>query len=326
MQFTSVKMMLALLVASAASAQAQSLDLSSLTSLASAGSSGNARLTENQIAQLMGQVGAADAAIGHGASGCWIDAVGRGVGRVPSTCPPARPDKQAGLCYAPCPAEHKGVGPLCWRGARAVGRGVGRIPECAGDQVRDAGLCYRGCPATHRGAGPVCWQSTCPRAFPHRCGLLCLASADACTSLVLGQATGGARKLLEALANPMVLLPAAVNTGRLLASFPRCAREAATAGDIAGNTAAGNAAGNTAGNTAGNGPVNTSVASNNNPGVANAEGNAVATRVLDTVAAVLPRLPVPTTAPGAITPAQSQSATAILNNILSLLRLFGGNM
>ncbi len=39
----------------------------------------------------------------------------RGVGEIPVLCSdPARPDDDAGLCYAACEAKHTGVGPVCW--------------------------------------------------------------------------------------------------------------------------------------------------------------------------------------------------------------------
>jgi len=41
----------------------------------------------------------------------------------PNTCPPDRPDKDAGLCYPRCRQGFHGVGPVCW--ADSVGVGVG---------------------------------------------------------------------------------------------------------------------------------------------------------------------------------------------------------
>jgi hypothetical protein len=40
---------------------------------------------------------------------------GRGVGTVPNGCSPGL-QYDAGLCYAPCPAGFRGVGPVCWGG------------------------------------------------------------------------------------------------------------------------------------------------------------------------------------------------------------------
>jgi len=60
---------------------------------------------------------------------------GRGVGKVPKTCPPDRPQYNAGLCYKLCPAGYKGVGPVCWKYCKynniiAKAAGVNYPTEC----------------------------------------------------------------------------------------------------------------------------------------------------------------------------------------------------
>lgn len=60
---------------------------------------------------------------------------GRGVGKVPKTCPPDRPHFNAGLCYKLCPAGYKGVGPVCWKYCKyqnivAKAGGVNMPTEC----------------------------------------------------------------------------------------------------------------------------------------------------------------------------------------------------
>lgn len=49
---------------------------------------------------------------------CWKDAVGRGTGERadPKTghCPVGKPEKSGNQCFAKCPANYEGKGPVCW--------------------------------------------------------------------------------------------------------------------------------------------------------------------------------------------------------------------
>jgi hypothetical protein len=75
-------------------------------------------------------------------SGCWLKAIGRGVGKVIHTCQDNL--VQSGLlCYPKCKEDYTGVGPVCWQNCQqnfrndgafcfktpAYGRGAGYIPE-----------------------------------------------------------------------------------------------------------------------------------------------------------------------------------------------------
>lgn len=117
------------------------------------------------------------------ATACWKKTATRGVGIVPN-CAPDK-DKDAGLCYAKCPAGYNGVGPVCWKPCPAgykddgatcrkdahidkkdsYGRGVGKPMPCKGETTeKDAGLCYKPCKAGYDGKGPVCWK-VCPSGY-----------------------------------------------------------------------------------------------------------------------------------------------------------------
>jgi len=44
---------------------------------------------------------------------CWMGSYGRGVGTIPNQCNSGM-ELRDGLCYKPCAAGYKGVGPVCW--------------------------------------------------------------------------------------------------------------------------------------------------------------------------------------------------------------------
>jgi len=114
---------------------------------------------------------------------CWKNTITRGVGRVPN-CTPDKV-KDAGLCYPPCPAGFKGVGPVCWQscpagykddgatcrkdadifGKDSYDRGVGRVIPCRGDYPEyDAGLCYKKCNDGYKGVATRCYRY-CPEGY-----------------------------------------------------------------------------------------------------------------------------------------------------------------
>ncbi len=69
-------------------------------------------------------------------SRCWRNSYGRGVGRIPDTCPSGYPNLEAGLCYASCPPGFTGFAATCVR-------------DCPKDFTSD-GLfsCYKPAPHT----------------------------------------------------------------------------------------------------------------------------------------------------------------------------------
>lgn len=60
----------------------------------------------------------------------------------PHTCPPDKPELDAGLCYERCREGFKGVGPVCWAITRGIGIGkpVGLEP-CPAGWVNDGLIC-----------------------------------------------------------------------------------------------------------------------------------------------------------------------------------------
>ena len=96
---------------------------------------------------------------------------------IPTYGCPAGKQNDAGLCYTPCSAGYKGVGPVCWASTCpanttdsgvsctkiSYGRGVGvPVSTCPAGQDKSGALCYPPCNAGYTGVGPVCWASTCP--------------------------------------------------------------------------------------------------------------------------------------------------------------------
>ena len=65
-------------------------------------------------------------------------------------CPDGK-QKDAGLCYNPCPEGFKGVGPVCWKGAKSHPRGVGSplVGRCPRGDRSIEGFCYKECPPHH---------------------------------------------------------------------------------------------------------------------------------------------------------------------------------
>jgi len=60
----------------------------------------------------------------------------------PNTCPPDKPELDAGLCYERCREGFRGVGPVCW--ARTVGIGVGKpigLEPCPSGWNNDGLIC-----------------------------------------------------------------------------------------------------------------------------------------------------------------------------------------
>ena len=60
----------------------------------------------------------------------------------PNTCPPDKPELDAGLCYPKCRAGFKGVGPVCWAITKGIGVGkpIGLEP-CPAGWVNDGLIC-----------------------------------------------------------------------------------------------------------------------------------------------------------------------------------------
>lgn len=60
----------------------------------------------------------------------------------PDTCPPDKSDLDAGLCYVPCRAGYKGVGPVCWAESENIGVGkpIGLEP-CPDGWSNDGLIC-----------------------------------------------------------------------------------------------------------------------------------------------------------------------------------------
>lgn len=60
----------------------------------------------------------------------------------PYTCPPNKSDLDGGLCYTPCRAGYRGVGPVCW--AESVNVGVGipvELEPCPDGWENDGLIC-----------------------------------------------------------------------------------------------------------------------------------------------------------------------------------------
>lgn len=77
----------------------------------------------------------------------------------PNTCPPNKPELDAGLCYTKCKAGYHGVGPVCW--ADTVDVGVGKpvgLNPCPAGWNNDGLICrepiYNDCSWKWLG---VCW-------------------------------------------------------------------------------------------------------------------------------------------------------------------------
>ena len=66
------------------------------------------------------------------------------LGHAPSQCPPGM-ERDGALCYRPCRAGYKGVGPVCWADTTKVNV-AGRIPNKAP------------CPSSMRDDGTSCWD------------------------------------------------------------------------------------------------------------------------------------------------------------------------
>ncbi len=77
----------------------------------------------------------------------------------PNTCPPHKPELDAGLCYEKCKSGYHGVGPVCWADSVSVGVGkpVGLNP-CPDGWSNDGLICrepiYNDCSWKWLG---VCW-------------------------------------------------------------------------------------------------------------------------------------------------------------------------
>lgn len=59
----------------------------------------------------------------------WKSSYGRGVGKIPGSCPGGQ-DYDAGLCYAQCKTGYSGVGPVCWE-------------QCDADEIDDGAFCRK---------------------------------------------------------------------------------------------------------------------------------------------------------------------------------------
>ncbi|KAJ3387700.1 hypothetical protein HDU92_001829 [Lobulomyces angularis] len=168
----------------------------------------------------------ADTVTGFGKSktGCWLDAYGRGVGRIPKTCSdPRYPDKNAGLCYTNCKEGYKGVLTGCWRGLfDHYNRGIGHFPKCAAEQQNQVGLCYPHCAVGYAAIGPVCWGETCPEHLPKKCGRVCMADKTACTDMILDQVGKGLSAVVSAVVNPINIIPNVLSEIKLMTSWPSC--------------------------------------------------------------------------------------------------------
>lgn len=159
---------------------------------------------------------------GGSATVCWKDTKGRGVGKIPDTCPPPQ-EKNGALCYPPCKAGYYGVGPVCWESCPAgyinegalcrekgsiktivkktYGRGAGSLMHCAAGLEEDAGLCYPPCPdSSYSGVGPLCWEG-CPTANPINGGALCCTTQGVCTKKIIALSTDMPRAIADAIIN-----------------------------------------------------------------------------------------------------------------------------
>jgi hypothetical protein len=112
---------------------------------------------------------------------CWKNTKTRGAGKPIHACATGLV-KQASLCYTPCRAGFKGVGPICWKGIKNYGRGVGKFLQCGPNEQNSSSLCYPPCQANSKGIGPVCW-GFCPKGMTD-CGAMCTPDAAACTKSI----------------------------------------------------------------------------------------------------------------------------------------------
>lgn len=78
----------------------------------------------------------------------------------PFSCPPDRPDLQAGLCYVKCRSGYHGVGPVCWIDThnRGIGTPVGLEP-CPSGWSNDGLICRE----------PIRWDGCCSRGLFNEC-------------------------------------------------------------------------------------------------------------------------------------------------------------
>jgi hypothetical protein len=117
-----------------------------------------------------------------GASMCWLDSYGRGVGRPVSQCDPNL-EKDGLLCYPKCQPGYVGVGPVCWQtcpngfpdhGAFCAkpapyGRG-------AGYAIWDQGKCQTNSASGQCEKNGLMWYPTCKSGF-HSAGC-CICSPN----------------------------------------------------------------------------------------------------------------------------------------------------
>jgi hypothetical protein len=61
----------------------------------------------------------------------------------PNTCPPDKPQLDAGLCYPKCRTGYRGVGPVCWAESENVGVGIPVELEPCPDGWNNDGLICR---------------------------------------------------------------------------------------------------------------------------------------------------------------------------------------
>ena len=61
----------------------------------------------------------------------------------PNTCPPDKPEEDAGLCYPRCRAGFHGVGPVCWADTKNIGVGIPVGLEPCPDGWNNDGLICR---------------------------------------------------------------------------------------------------------------------------------------------------------------------------------------
>lgn len=78
----------------------------------------------------------------------------------PFSCPPERPDLDAGLCYVKCRSGYHGVGPVCWIDThdRGAGTPVGLEP-CPDGWNNDGLVCRE----------PIRWDGCCRRGLFNEC-------------------------------------------------------------------------------------------------------------------------------------------------------------
>lgn len=124
-------------------------------------------------------------------------------------------EKSGALCYPVCRKDYHGIGPVCYKNAKAprtlkssYGRGFGSLmsctdgkdlelcyKSCGGDEEchnecneqdrlygnikKSGGMCYKGCGDDYKSVGPICW-STCGGEYPVKCGAGCAKSNQLC--------------------------------------------------------------------------------------------------------------------------------------------------